>query len=218
MDIASVCMRCARVGTECTREATGNPRRIACDECARMKEKCVWPEVALGSSGTGKGKAVETSLRAGEKKKQQRKVTAKKAAVDDDDDDIKLVEGPSKAGPSKKAGPKPTGREGVEERLDRVVDALGDLTTVVRGLAANHVMLTQQTRTLANITFEYVSRTYEEYTSELEGPEEFDEDVETLRAVCGVRSGPSEGRGQRQPNNQHPSDCDNVRRGPPKLR
>ena len=33
-----------------------------------------------------------------------------------------------------------------------------------------------------------------------------------------VRSGPSEGRGQRQPNNQHPSDCDNVRRGPLKLR
>ena len=33
-----------------------------------------------------------------------------------------------------------------------------------------------------------------------------------------VRSGPSEGRGQRQPNNQHPSDCDNARRGPPKLR
>ena len=33
-----------------------------------------------------------------------------------------------------------------------------------------------------------------------------------------VRSGLSEGRGQRQPNNQHPSDCDNARRGPPKLR
>ena len=36
--------------------------------------------------------------------------------------------------------------------------------------------------------------------------------------ATGVRSGPSEGRGQRQPNNQHPSDCDNVRCGPPKLR
>ena len=35
---------------------------------------------------------------------------------------------------------------------------------------------------------------------------------------CAVRSGPSEGRGQRQPNNQHPSDCNNARRGPPKLR
>ena len=34
----------------------------------------------------------------------------------------------------------------------------------------------------------------------------------------GVRSGLGEGRGQRQPNNQHPSDCDNARRGPPKLR
>ena len=135
----------------------------------------------MGSSGTGKGKAVETSPRAGEKTKWQRKVTVKKAAADNDDN-MELVEGPSKAGPSKKAGPKPTGREGVEERLDWVVNALGDLTTVVRGLAANHVMLTQQTQTLANVTFEYVSRTYEEYTLELEGPEEFNKDVETLRA------------------------------------
>ena len=108
-------------------------------------------------------------------------MTVKKAAADDDDD-VELVEGPSKAGPSKKAGPKPTGREGVEERLDRVVDALGDLTTVVRRLAANHVVLTQQTRTLVNVAFEYVSRMYEEYTSESEGLEEFDEDVEALRA------------------------------------
>ena len=36
-------------------------------------------------------------------------------------------------------------------------------------------------------------------------------------SIDAVRSGPSEGRGQRQPNNQHPSDCDNARRGPPKL-
>ena len=101
-------------------------------------------------------------------------MTAKKATADNDDD-MELVEGLSKA------SPKSTGREGVEERLNRVVDALGDLTTVVHGLAANHVMLTQQTWTLANIAFKYVSRTYEEYTSESEGPEEFDEDVEMLR-------------------------------------
>ena len=99
-----------------------------------------------------------------------------KKAVADDNDDVELVEGPSKA------GPKPTGKERVEERLDRVVDALGDLTMVVHGLAADHVVLTRQTQTLANVAFKYVLRTYEEYTLELEGPEEFDEDVETLRA------------------------------------
>ena len=33
----------------------------------------------------------------------------------------------------------------------------------------------------------------------------------------GVRSSPSEGRGQRQPNNQPQSDCDNARCGSPKL-
>ena len=95
----------------------------------------------MGSGRTGKGKVVEISPCAGEKKKQQRKVTIKKAAVDDNDD-VELVEGPSKAGPSKKTSPKPTRREGVEEWLNRVVDALGDLTTVVRRLVANHVMLT----------------------------------------------------------------------------
>ena len=135
----------------------------------------------MGSSRTGKGKVVETSPQAGEKKKWQQKVTVKKAMADDDDD-MELVEGLSKAGPSKKAGLKPTGREGVEERLNRVVDALGDLTTVVCGLAANHVVLTRRTRTLANVAFEYILRMYEEYTSESEGPEEFNEDMETLRA------------------------------------
>ena len=139
-----------------------------------MKEKCIWPEVAMGSGRTRKGKAVKTLLRAREKKTWQRKVTVKKAAADDDDD-VELVERPSKA------GPKPTGREGVEEWLNWVVDALGDLTTVVHRLAANHIMLTRQTRTLANVAFEYILRTYKEYTLELEGPEEFDEDVETLR-------------------------------------
>ena len=109
----------------------------------------------MGSSRTGKGKAVETSPRAGEKKKRQQKVTVKKATADNDDN-VELVEGPSKASPSKKAGPKPTGRKGVEEQLDQVVDALGDLTTVVRGLATNHVVLMRQTWTLVNVTFEYV--------------------------------------------------------------
>ena len=41
--------------------------------------------------------------------------------------------------------------------------------------------------------------------------------VMVVDTLGGVRSGPSEGRGQRQPNNQHRSDCDNARRGPPKL-
>ena len=43
-------------------------------------------------------------------------------------------------------------------------------------------MLMQQTRTLVNVAFKYVLRMYEEYTLESEGLEEFDEDVEMLRA------------------------------------
>ena len=47
---------------------------------------------------------------------------------------------------------------------------------------------------------------------------EADQDSFQLVAeLTDVRSSPSEDRGQRQPNNQHQSDCDNARRGPPKL-
>ena len=52
MVISSACVRCARVGAECMREATGNPRRVACDECARMKEKCMLMEGEAQCTGT----------------------------------------------------------------------------------------------------------------------------------------------------------------------
>ena len=106
-------MHCACVGAECMHEATGNPCHVVCDECMRMKEKCVWPEVVMGSGGTGKGKVVEMSLQAGEKKKQQWKVTINKAMADDNNN-MELVEGLSKA------GPRPTRRGGAEKRLNWV--------------------------------------------------------------------------------------------------
>ena len=168
-------MHCAQVRMESMHEVTGNSCHVMCNECARMKEKCMWLKVVMGSDRTRKGKGVEMSLRAEEKKKQQWKVTAKKAVVDNDND-VELVEGPSKA------GPRLTGREGVEEWLNWVVNVLGDLTTVICRMAANHVQLTRQTWVLANMAFKFVSRTFDEYTSELEGPEEFNEDVKVLRA------------------------------------
>ena len=63
--------------------------------------------------------------------------------------------------------------------------------------------------------------------AEIMGDEASDEDSVAImgtrntmgpsRWAPGVRSSLSEGRGQRQPNNQHPSDCDNARCAPPKL-
>ena len=93
---------------------------------------------------------------------------------------LKMVMGNDRT-PSK-AGPRLTGREGMEEWLNWVVNVLGDLTTLICRMAANHVQLTRQTWALANMAFKFISRTFDEYTSELEGPEEFNEDVKVLRA------------------------------------
>ena len=65
-------------------------------QCARHKEKCKWPEVVGSVSRSrsgdvkGKGKAVVTSPRAGEKKKH-----VKKSATKVVDSDIKIVAKPS---------------------------------------------------------------------------------------------------------------------------
>ena len=65
-------------------------------QCARHKEKCKWPEVVGSVSGSrsgdvkGKGKAVATSPRAGEKKKRIKKLATKVV-----DSDIEIVAKPS---------------------------------------------------------------------------------------------------------------------------
>ena len=65
-------------------------------QCTRHKEKCEWPEVvgSVSRSGSGdvkgKGKAVATSPRAGEKKKR-----VKKSAMKVVDSNVKIVAKPS---------------------------------------------------------------------------------------------------------------------------
>ena len=67
-------------------------------QCVRHKEKCEWPEVvgSVSRSGSGdmkgKGKAVVTSPRAGEKKKCVKKLAAKVV-----DSDVEIVAKPSDA-------------------------------------------------------------------------------------------------------------------------
>ncbi|KIO00962.1 hypothetical protein M404DRAFT_29165 [Pisolithus tinctorius Marx 270] len=78
-------------------------KRMACNRCNELKERCWWPvegEAGAGPAGDkGKRKADVTSPRAGEKKKRSRRPSAKvlEGAGDEDED---VGEGPS----MKKAG------------------------------------------------------------------------------------------------------------------
>ncbi|KIM70524.1 hypothetical protein SCLCIDRAFT_18635 [Scleroderma citrinum Foug A] len=84
-----------RTGAKCKRDPE-NKRQRACMQCVRHKEKCEWPEVvgSVSRSGLGdvkgKGKAVATSPRAGEKKKR-----VKKSAMKVVDNDVEIVAKPS---------------------------------------------------------------------------------------------------------------------------
>ncbi|KIM61750.1 hypothetical protein SCLCIDRAFT_25556 [Scleroderma citrinum Foug A] len=84
-----------QTGAECKWDPE-NKRQRTCMQCARHKEKCEWPEVVGSVSGSGsgdmkgKGKAVATSPRAGEKKKHVKKLAAKVV-----DSDVEIVVKPS---------------------------------------------------------------------------------------------------------------------------
>ncbi|KIM51109.1 hypothetical protein SCLCIDRAFT_33725 [Scleroderma citrinum Foug A] len=95
------CVRCTRTGAECKRDLE-NKRQCACMQCVRHKEKCEWPEAVGSVSGSrsgdvkGKGKAVVTSPRAGEKKKR-----VKKSAVKVINSNVEIVAKPSNASGSR---------------------------------------------------------------------------------------------------------------------
>jgi len=95
-------------------------------KCAGLKERCEWPEV--GGPGLvvdkGKGKAVATSLRGGEKRK--KKKTVAKVVIDDDD----IVEVPGPSGKRSRFDPGP-----FLERLDRLTGAVEEMTGQMRRVA-----------------------------------------------------------------------------------
>ena len=104
------------------------PKQRVCMKCARLKEKCEWPEV--GEPGPvvdkGKGKAKEQgaamSPRGGEKRK--KKKTAK-VIIDDD-----IVEVPGPSGQRSRFDPGP-----FLEQLDRLTRAIEEMTGQMRRVA-----------------------------------------------------------------------------------
>jgi len=95
-------------------------------KCAGLKERCEWPEV--GGPGPvvdkGKGKAVATSPRGGEKRKKKKTVT--KVVIDNND----IVEVPGPSGKQSGFDPGP-----FLERLDRLTGAMEEMTGQVRRVA-----------------------------------------------------------------------------------
>ena len=84
-------------------------------QCVRHKEKCEWPEVVGSGDVKGKGKAVATSPRAGEKKK-----CIKKLATKVIDSDVEIVTKPSDASGSGSS-------HALLQRMDRLILAVENL-------------------------------------------------------------------------------------------
>jgi len=97
------------------------PKQHACKRCAGLKEKCERPEVENGSAGSGvdkgKSKAIATSPRGGKKCKKVKKSVAVVIIVE-----IQEVAGPSKAGSGG------SGNQAFLDRMDWLVESMGELT------------------------------------------------------------------------------------------
>ena len=117
-------MRCAKFGVQCIQDPE-KPKQRACKRCAGLKEKCERPEVENGDAGSGvdkgKSKAIKTSPRGGEKRKK-----VKKSAAVVVDNKIQEVAGPSKSGSGG------SGNQAFLDRMDRLVESMGELTREVR--------------------------------------------------------------------------------------
>ena len=117
-------MRCAKFGVQCIQDPE-KPKQRACKRCAGLKEKCEQAEVETRGSRSGvdkaKTKAIVTSPQGGEKRKKVKKMVA---IVDDDE--IQEVVGPSKSGSGG------SGNQAFLDRMDQLVESMGELTGEVR--------------------------------------------------------------------------------------
>jgi len=113
-------VRCAKFGVQCIQDPE-KPKQRACKRCAGLKEKCEQPEVENGGAGSGvdkgKSKAIATSPRGGKKRKKVKKSVAVVVV-----DEIQEVAGPLKA---RSGG---SGNQAFLDRMDRLVESMGELT------------------------------------------------------------------------------------------
>jgi len=143
-------VRCAKFGVQCIQDPE-KPKQRTCKRCAGLKEKCERPEVENGGAGSGvdkgKSKAVATSPRGGKKRKKVKKLVA--VVVDDE---IQEVAGPLKAGSGG------SGNQAFLDRMDRLVESMGELTGEVRRM--------RQTQRAVARSNDQVGRTLEMFLEE----------------------------------------------------
>jgi len=117
-------VRCAKFGVQCIQDPE-KPKQRACKRCAGLKEKCERLEVENGDARSGvdkgKSKAIATSPRGGKKRKK-----VKKSAAVVVDNEIQEVAGPLKS------GSRGSGNQVFLDRMDQLVELMGELTGEVR--------------------------------------------------------------------------------------
>ncbi|KIO07420.1 hypothetical protein M404DRAFT_23935 [Pisolithus tinctorius Marx 270] len=188
------CLRCAWTNMPCLRSTDSKKKRMACNRCNELKERCRWPVEGEAGPGVGpagdkgKGKADVTSPRAGEKKKRSRRPSAKvlEGAGDEDED---VGEGPStskKTGDEVEAGPV-TGdqMEHLIKAVECVADNMAGLTTAQREVSRNFYRFARSYETYVEERFEFLvpdvpsdRDTTDEEDREVEG---LDDELEGLR-------------------------------------
>ncbi|KIN95285.1 hypothetical protein M404DRAFT_34277 [Pisolithus tinctorius Marx 270] len=202
------CLRCTWTNTSCLRNTDGKKRRLACNRCNELKERCQWP--VEGETGTGVGpagdkgkrKADVTSPRAGEKKKRSRRPSAKVLeGVGDEDDDV--GEGPS----TKKTGAE-TGTglvtgdqmERLIKAVERVADNMAGLATAQKEVSRNFYRFARSYETYVEERFEFLAP---EVPSDRDTTDKEDREVEGLDdELEGLREEEEESRSRSESGDQ----------------
>ncbi|KIO09058.1 hypothetical protein M404DRAFT_22270 [Pisolithus tinctorius Marx 270] len=177
------CLRCTRTNTPCLCSTDGKKKRMACNRCNELKERCRWPvegEAGAGPAGDkGKRKADVTSPRTGEKKKRSQHPSAKVTEGAGDEED-NVEEGPStkKTGAETGAGPV-TGdqMERLIKVVERVADNMAGLATAQKEVSRNFYQFTWSYETYVEECFEFLAP---EVPSDQDTTDKEDREVEGL--------------------------------------
>ncbi|KIN93094.1 hypothetical protein M404DRAFT_36406, partial [Pisolithus tinctorius Marx 270] len=157
------CLRCARTNMPCLRSTDSKKKRMACNRCNELKERCRWPvegEAGAGPVGDkGKRKADVTSPRAGEKKKRSRRPSAKvtEGAGDEEDD---VEEGPSTKKTGAETGTGPVTGDQMErliKAVERVADNMAGLATAQKEVSRNFYRFARSYETYVEERFEFLA-------------------------------------------------------------
>ncbi|KIO14675.1 hypothetical protein M404DRAFT_17532 [Pisolithus tinctorius Marx 270] len=179
------CLRCAWTNTPCLHSTDSKKRRLACNWCNELKERCQW--LVEGETGPGAGSAGDKGKRkvdvmsphASKKKKRLQRPSAKvlEGAGDEEDN---VEEGPlmKKTGAEARAGPV-TGdqMERLIKAVEHVADNVVSLMVAQREVSRNFYQFAWSYETYVEEHFEFLAP---DVPSDRDTTDEEDRDVEGL--------------------------------------